>query len=288
MPQRTNDFQKLIHDVYKQLSPEGAKVTESAMIPERNNSTEVEVDILIEHEIAGHIFRLAIECRDRGRKADKPWINDLIGKYKDLEVNKIVAVSSSGFSKSAIEKAKANNIETLTLEEALDHQWPSEFVKQGIVLLARNDTLNSLYLVCDPPLPEDNYSSENFHIRLHDTNTTVAFDDFIGDFLFPIVKEKLTEYLRKNMLKIFRVVADLRKAMISEIPVPISDSCIISVNGISYNLKKVIFRLTSSYTISTINMKSYFYNSKKVLIQSGDIGINRTINIIQIAESNKQ
>src|SRR5688572_759202 len=105
MPKRTNDFQKLIHYIYSQMVPEGATVTESALLRERSSLAKREVDILIEYEIAGTKLRIAVECRDRSRKDDIEWIDGLIGKYRDLEVDKVIAVSNSGFSSDAIEKA---------------------------------------------------------------------------------------------------------------------------------------------------------------------------------------
>lgn len=68
MPERTNEFQQLMHYIYSQMVPEGATVTESALLKERNSNSEREVDILIEHEIAGTKLRMAVECRDRSRR----------------------------------------------------------------------------------------------------------------------------------------------------------------------------------------------------------------------------
>jgi hypothetical protein len=49
--------------------------------------------VLIEHNVAGHDIKIAVECRDQNVQ----WINNLIGKYSHLRVNQIVAVSSSPF-----------------------------------------------------------------------------------------------------------------------------------------------------------------------------------------------
>jgi hypothetical protein len=38
---------------------------------------------------------MAVECRDYTRQQNIQWVDQLIGKYKDLKVNKIIAVSSS-------------------------------------------------------------------------------------------------------------------------------------------------------------------------------------------------
>jgi hypothetical protein len=123
MPKRTNEFQELIKSIYEKIVPDGGKVTESGMVFDKNAKTLREVDILVEYRYAHHDFNMAIECRDRSRKDSVEWIDGLIGKSKSLAVNKVVAVSKEGFSKTAKNKAEAHNIDTLTLEEAIEIDW---------------------------------------------------------------------------------------------------------------------------------------------------------------------
>ena len=86
-----------MHYIYSQMVPEGATVTESVLLKERNSESEREVDILIEDEIAGTRLRMAVECRDRSRKDSIEWIDYLIGKYRDLD-DHIVADSQTRLS----------------------------------------------------------------------------------------------------------------------------------------------------------------------------------------------
>ena len=135
MPKRTNDFQDLIVSVYKQIVPDSGKVTESEMVYDKDADILREVDILVEYRYAHHNFKIAIECRDRSRKDSVEWIDNLIGKSKSLLVNKVVAVSKKGFTETAKKKAIANNIDTLTLEEAIDIDWDKYPIKPGIVVI---------------------------------------------------------------------------------------------------------------------------------------------------------
>ena len=50
-------------------------------------------------------------------------IDSLIGKYSRLKVNKVVAVSSTGFSGEVKRKATAHDIEVLTTAEAERVDW---------------------------------------------------------------------------------------------------------------------------------------------------------------------
>jgi hypothetical protein len=123
MPKRTNEFQQMVTSIYSQIVPAGGRVTESAFLRENGTGAEREVDVLIEHNVAGHDIKIAVECRDHGRDQNLAWIDGLIGKYSRLKVNQIIAVSSSPFSDSAKTKAADHNIEAITVNEALTTDW---------------------------------------------------------------------------------------------------------------------------------------------------------------------
>jgi hypothetical protein len=150
MPRRSNDFQRLVLLVQEALATlDGATVTESALIREPDG-TPREVDILLERKIADLQLRIAIECRDRGRKSDVEWIDGLIGKYRNLSVDKVIAVSRTGFTSTAKSKAQAAKIELRTLQECLSHEWPSEFGRLGFVALRFVPTMRSFTATFEP------------------------------------------------------------------------------------------------------------------------------------------
>ena len=97
MPRRTNTFQQMIRYIYEKMVAKGGRVTESALIRERDGGTEREIDVLLEQDVAGIPVRIALECRRRRCKDDIGWIDCLIGKYNKLEpaIARAVAVSSS-------------------------------------------------------------------------------------------------------------------------------------------------------------------------------------------------
>lgn len=122
MPRRTNDFQELIALLHQQMAPSGATVTESEMVLDKATGDVREVDITIQYEIAGIPITIAIECRDHKRPADVLWIEQLMGKFLN-RATRIVAVSRSGFTPQALEKAAAVGIETMTIAAARDRNW---------------------------------------------------------------------------------------------------------------------------------------------------------------------
>ncbi len=116
MPKRSNEFQKLVVFIKKHAA-EGATVTESKLLRDHVTGAEREVDICVESTIAGHPVIVSIECRDRIRRADVRWVEEMKGKHERLSTNALVLVSRSGFSKEALRVSKIYGIETLSIKE---------------------------------------------------------------------------------------------------------------------------------------------------------------------------
>lgn len=125
MPKRTNDFQTLVTAIETCLAEASSKVTESAMLQDRVTGQLREVDTLIEGQIDGRQVVVGLECRDHGRPQDVTWIEQVIGKYQDLPVDMVIAVSKSGFSEPALKKAAHYDILTLTPDDADNLDWNS-------------------------------------------------------------------------------------------------------------------------------------------------------------------
>jgi Restriction endonuclease len=122
MPKRSNSFQQLIYSIQHNISNDSV-VNESEFLIDRQTNGEVEVDIVIETVVNDISLIISIEVRDRKRPATVEWIRECIGKHATLPTNKLVLVSSSGFTKAASKKAEENSIEALTIDEAQNYTW---------------------------------------------------------------------------------------------------------------------------------------------------------------------
>lgn len=85
--------------------------------------TQREFDVLIEHEFSGRVYRTCVEVRDRSRSVGTPAVEALKTKLDDCNADKGVLVSTSGFTKPALEKAGQLGIECLTIEQVEQHPW---------------------------------------------------------------------------------------------------------------------------------------------------------------------
>lgn len=77
-----------------------------------------EVDVLVSTQIQEFPIQIAFECKDYSKKTiDVQIIDALVGKYKYLpQIHRIIIVSTSGFTSSALSKAKQEGIELCSLE----------------------------------------------------------------------------------------------------------------------------------------------------------------------------
>lgn len=123
MPQRTNEFQQVIHAIQHQLAgANGVTVSESKMLVDRVTGVEREVDVAIETEVANSPITIGVECRDRGRPADVTWVEQQMAKHQHL-TDKQVLVSRSGFTKDALKTAHLYGMEALSFGEAVVADW---------------------------------------------------------------------------------------------------------------------------------------------------------------------
>lgn len=72
-----------------------------------------ELDILIEGPVGSTSFEWLIECRDRPSEGAQggDWIEQLVGRRDRFRLDKVTAVSTTGFSAPAREYAKEKGIE---------------------------------------------------------------------------------------------------------------------------------------------------------------------------------
>lgn len=269
------------------MALEGASVQESVPLKERSSALMREADILIEYELAGGKFRIAIECRDRSRKDDISWIDALIGKYGDLdiEINKVVAVSRSGFSEPAKKKALAKNIKTMTLAKALTSKWPLEFIKLGMVGLTLNTTLERFRVEAAPGLTEKLQKSDSV------TDSTGKAIATIGDIVngsYPKVKNKIRVYLKQLFFELFHTLSDLHKSFRTEQSFPLSSSIyLIDTSGVSHRIQSITFTAISKFSVKRVPVEHYTFGEDEALVTTAVLGFadsedTHALKVIQI------
>lgn len=131
------EFEKLVARIERAASPRGAVVTSPDRIRDLTTGQMREVDASIRHKIGTADILITVECRKRGCKADDTWIEQLATKRQKIGAAKTIAVSSSGFTRSAIESAKHFGIELRILAAVSASDISSWFLPGGAVHVFR-------------------------------------------------------------------------------------------------------------------------------------------------------
>jgi hypothetical protein len=264
MPKRTNDFQSLIKFIYDRITPEGGKVTESAMVYDKDSKTLREVDILIEHKISGHTIKIAVECRDRSRKDSIEWIDGLVGKTSSLDVNKVVAVSKKGFAQAAIDKAKSHGIDTLSIEEASEKDWQSYFIKPGLAVWSDElYTLKNVLYVTNGEYREISELGMDSEVELKGEVVGTVKEVFEWIFL-EIIIPQAQAYVKEHLMEIFKTYADLKKTMYLEKEQDLSEMYVITSKGCKNEISKVKFIVHGARQITDVKQNHSVFNEKMI------------------------
>jgi len=115
------------------MLPDGFDIDTRKKVFNDDGEQIAEFDIIIQGDIGSSKVKFLIECRDRPSEGPAPgsWIEQLVGRKTRFNFDKIMAVSTTGFAKNAIEEAQRRNIELRTIDtftqETLATWLPFEF-----------------------------------------------------------------------------------------------------------------------------------------------------------------
>lgn len=140
-------FEELIARIEGALLPVGAIVSSPDKIMDKAGQTWREVDASIRYKLGSVPILVTIECRDRSRKADIAWIEQIVAKKSDIGAQSTIGVSVKGFSKSAKQKAAQHGIELRETQELTG----ADLSENGIFIRHLSITLKSCQLIFQTP-----------------------------------------------------------------------------------------------------------------------------------------
>jgi hypothetical protein len=118
--QRPSDlFEQRIHRIHELLEGSDAVVTWNDRVPDPDNPDQArQIDVTVKR--GEHIT--LIECRIHRARQNVKWIEELIGRRTSLQAHSVVAVSASGFTRGAEQKAARHGVALRDLREWTDEQ----------------------------------------------------------------------------------------------------------------------------------------------------------------------
>lgn len=148
-------LEALVASIESILLPQGFKVEKNILVRNEKGSIAAEMDVLISGQLGSGPVRWLIECRDRPSEGAQSvsWIEQLVGRRRHLALSKISAVSTTGFSKGAIDLAEREGIELKTYFEISAAEIRNWFACTSLVVQTRHVHSTNVTLLVPPGTP---------------------------------------------------------------------------------------------------------------------------------------
>ncbi len=242
MPKRTNAFQSLVAQLYQARKEDQSLVVESTNVSERGTDTPAEIDILITKQTFGSAIRIALECRDHRRPQTVQWIRELADKRHSMGIDKVFAVSTSGFTATARAKAADSGIELLTLEQAESLDFGGQAIRLGMRQVAWRIVFHALQIEFTdaPTVP---VVTPRVLLWRADGKAMCTIDDLVRDVMKSRASDVKAEFDRA-MPSVYKTLGDIGKEAILEMPIYFNQE--IRLGGALVRAVRVLFRCTPS------------------------------------------
>ncbi|RZB31396.1 MAG: hypothetical protein AEth_00726 [Candidatus Argoarchaeum ethanivorans] len=122
MAKSGKNFENLVAKIEKAFAGP-AEVKQNDYLLDFTTGKKRQVDITIRSKVAEYLILIIVECRDHKKPVGSGYIEEICTKRDCVRADKTVIVSSSGFSKPAIQKAKNFGITLLNIEDANNFPW---------------------------------------------------------------------------------------------------------------------------------------------------------------------
>ena len=145
-------LEKIVRDLEKFLGDSNLEVKSPDKLFDYASESYREVDISIKGKLGTHPILIVIECRDWGKPQNVTWIEQLKTKRDGIRANKMIAVSTSGFSLNAKTLAEKYGIEIRNVND-LDAKELSGWLPntEVVYILTSFDVQKVVYVVNDSP-----------------------------------------------------------------------------------------------------------------------------------------
>lgn len=200
-------LEALVAFVERTLVPQGFDVTTNDRVVNDEGVQVAEFDVMVQGKIGTGEFQWLIECRDRPSSGAAPgsWIEQLVGRRIRFNLNKVTAVSTTGFASGVHEFAQAQAIELREVKALAPEHFADWLRMDYITNTVRHTTLQGSYFQLSPGTPDS-------HVRALES----LFPTFDGQR--PILRSSKTGELI-SLARAFSAVAEANQGLFDGIDV---------------------------------------------------------------------
>lgn len=118
------DFEELVEMIERTSgATQYLNIQRNKFATDKASTSKRQIDLLLSYDDGHRNYKMLIECKKYKRPVGIEKIESLVIKIRDTNCDMGMIVSSSKFTKGALEKAKNHNIRCLSLVEAKNLDW---------------------------------------------------------------------------------------------------------------------------------------------------------------------
>ncbi len=180
-------LEALVAFVEQTLLPAGFNVQTNDRVFNDDGVQIAEFDVLVEGKIGTSEFRWLIECRDRPASGAAPvaWVEQLVGRRTRFNLNKVTAVSTTGFAAGAAEFAQAQGIELRQVEALTPEHFSDWLQVRFLTNLTRHTTLTGAYFGLDESVSQTQRDALTALIPTVTGSTAILRSSSTGEMVTP-------------------------------------------------------------------------------------------------------
>ncbi|MGF1752097.1 restriction endonuclease [Vibrio makurazakiensis] len=151
-------LENLVVMIQKQLAPD-AIVKHNVMLEGVESETKRQIDVLVEQSIGQYTMRIVIDCKDYAKPVDVKGVEEFHGLVQDVKAQKGALVCPSGFTKSALKRAKKLQIDLYRPVSTGNHKWKAS-ITAPVICDFRNSYMSFGISSSDPKplmIPQEFY-----------------------------------------------------------------------------------------------------------------------------------
>jgi hypothetical protein len=149
------DLEALVARLEAVLGGTDVEVTSPDSLTDKGTGEDREVDVSLRGRLGSSSQLVIMECRDRSRVQDVTWIEQVASKRDSVGADTAVAVSSSGFSKGAVKKAKDLRVQLRKVADVDRVDVFSWLGTTGLELLTNRFDVETVALVASEGTPQE-------------------------------------------------------------------------------------------------------------------------------------
>jgi hypothetical protein len=179
------------------LIPKGFEIEARERIYNNTGVQIAEFDIVIKGKLGSAQLKWLIECRDRPSEGPAPagWIEQLSGRRQRFNFDKVMAVSSTGFSDGAKEEARRTGIDIRAMD-SLTYESVMSWLPLNAPLVVNRGLFGDVRLHVADDITPDELKNFNANLKTIDPQAPVIFDTKIGKTLS--ISQLWQAVLKKN------------------------------------------------------------------------------------------